>query len=213
MRTTGLVVLAAGLLLAGACGGDNSGSSVNTAAGAATAAPSTSTSAASTSTSDPRTQQQLDADKATAQNAVLKLADLPTGWIGTPATDTADTDLQQQMSACIGSDLSNKSPTRVESDDFADPNDTMTASNSVSVLPSTAANNAAMDTFMNAKVPGCLAQAMDSAISKNLASSDTTLPQGTTIGKAEAATESFPNVADRTAATASPSPSKPTASR
>jgi len=62
-------------------------------------------------------------------------------------------------------------------------------------------------------VPGCLAQAMDSAISKNLASSDTTLPQGTTIGKAEAATESFPNVADRTAATASPSPSKPTASR
>jgi len=78
MRTTGLVVLAAGLLLAGACGGDNSGSSVNTAAGAATAAPSTSTSAASTSTSDPRTQQQLDADKATAQNAVLKLADLPT---------------------------------------------------------------------------------------------------------------------------------------
>jgi hypothetical protein len=61
-------------------------------------------------------------------------------------------------------------------------------------------NHAAMDTFMNAKVPGCLGQAMDSAISKNLASSDTTLPNGTTIGKAEAATESFPNVADRTAA-------------
>jgi len=197
MRTTGLVVLAAGLMLAAGCGGDNSGSSVNTSA---TTSVASGTAAPNTSTSDPRTQQQLDADKATAQNAVLKLADFPTGWTGTPATDTADEDLQQQMSACIGSDLAKKSPTRVESDDFADPDDTMTASNSVSVLPSVDANNAAMDTFMNAKVPGCLSQAMDSAISKNLASSDTTLPKGTTIGKAEAATESFPNVADRTAA-------------
>jgi hypothetical protein len=139
-----------------------------------------------------------------AQNPVLKIGDLPTGWTGKPSTDTGDSaTVEKEMAACIGTTAilsSTSNPTRVESDDFADPDETYTASNTVSLAPSTAAVNTAMDTFTNAKMPGCLAQAMDDAISQSLSSSATTLPAGTTVGKAQAASESFPNVADRTTA-------------
>jgi hypothetical protein len=134
----------------------------------------------------------------------LKIADLPAGWTGTPATDTATSaGLDAQIAACAGTtaSLSTKSnPTHVDSDDFSDPDGNNTVSNSVALSASALTTNAVMDALSNPKIPGCLAQALDALINQNLASSGTTLPAGTTVGQAQAATESFPNVADRTLA-------------
>jgi hypothetical protein len=173
------------LVIAAACGGSSHGSSAATA-----------------TSSDPRSQTRIEADKAAAQNALLKLSDFPTGWTSKPASNpTANADLDKQLAACVGADVTNQSnPTHVASDDFSDPNGSNTASNSVGLAASADASNAAMDKFSGPKVPGCLAQAMDTAIAQNTQSSGTTLPKGVTIGKADAATESFPNVADRTTA-------------
>jgi hypothetical protein len=209
VRTTRLGIAALALALITAC--SSGGSSVSssptvartpTSGAAASGTPTSGVS--STSTSDPRPPQQIAADKATAQAAVLKLADLPAGWTGTAPTDTGTSSgLDAQLAACLGTTASistNSNPTHVDSDDFSDPSGDNTVSNSVALLASADATKAVMDALSNPKVPGCLAQTLDDLISQNLASSGTTLPAGTSVGHAQAALESFPNVADRTLA-------------
>jgi hypothetical protein len=206
MRLVGLALVASLGVVAAACSSSGNGA-VSTAAPSSTVASSStaaSGSSASSATSDPRTQQQIDADRAAAQAAVLKLSDLPAGWMSRPSTATSGGDaVQAQMAACLGVDSSffkNSDKARVQSDDFDDPTVTMEVSNTVTVTPSSTTGNSVMDVFSRPEVPGCLGQAMDQAINQQATASGSTLPAGTTIGKAQVAPESFPNVADRTTA-------------
>jgi hypothetical protein len=202
MRLARLALAATVGLVVAACTSSGTGA-VSTAASSSSGSSTSSGSSASSSTSDPRTQEQIDADRAAAQAAVLKLSDLPTGWTSHSSTQSSGTDaVQGQLATCLGVDSSvfRKSAARVQSDNFDDPDDTMEVSNTVAVTASTSTANNAMDVYSKPEVPSCLGQAMDQAISQQAKASGTTLPAGTTIGKAQVAPESFPNVADRTTA-------------
>jgi hypothetical protein len=201
MRLGRLALVASVGLLTAACTSSGNGA-VSTAASSASS--TSSAPSASSSTSDPRSQQQIDADRAAAQAAVLKLSDLPAGWTSHATTDSSGGDaVQAQLATCLGVDSSffkRSEKARVESDDFDDPDDTMEVSNTVAVTASTNNANFAMDVYSKAEVPSCLGSAMDQAINQQATASGSTLPAGTTIGKSQVAPESFPNVADRTTA-------------
>ena len=87
MRIRGFVALLAVGLLATACGGS-----------------SAKTGGAGPTTTKPATPQQLAADKALAQQAVLRLSDLPAGYKGTPHDESPDDTppaVLKKFAACI----------------------------------------------------------------------------------------------------------------
>ena len=117
---SGIVCVA---LLAG-CGG--SGKS---------ASPSTTTTVPPTTTVVPSTPRQLAADRATARRAVLTLADLPHGFLGTPHDNSSNTPIpppvEQQFVTCahvpkalaahLLDDKPDPTAPSVDSDDFSLP--------------------------------------------------------------------------------------------
>src|SRR5436305_10364969 len=93
----------------------------------------TSTGSSSPTTIDSRDATQLAADKTAAVTTVLKLDDLPSGWMAQPNPDESSRSAEQRSAEAQFADCANvdpsvigggeTSPTRARSDEFSDSTD------------------------------------------------------------------------------------------
>jgi hypothetical protein len=193
MRRRLAVGLASVCLLA-ACGGSSSSPKVLPST-AETAAPAETVAA-----------QDVDADRALANNAVLKGSDLPLGWTAAPNEDSTDgPDLDQLMSDCmqVPSGFFSDDPGKVQADspDFTSPDDTQ-VHNSITIEATASAIQEPFAIFTRPEMVGCLQQAMtaelDYTFSHDIDGSPP--PSDVTIGKATVEKEDFPTIGDGTVA-------------
>jgi hypothetical protein len=190
-----LIPLLFALAIVAGCGGsdkapEESGHSTSNSAAPTTAVP----------------KQNVTADRAAAEAAVLKLADMPSGWTSSPVEDDASDNLNKRLADCLGvtvSELNAKSPASVDSPDFSDPDDNQTVSNTVAFLGDVGAVTRRLDLLSGPKVPACFSEAVTSEINDRIEHPESpadTLPKGSKIGDATVAEMSFPNLGDRTVA-------------
>jgi hypothetical protein len=163
----------------------------------------TSTTAKSTTT----TAQDISADTAAAAAAVLQLADLPTGWEGTPHTeDDSGPDINGELADCVGVSrtllTTTDNPTNADSPDFSEAESGATAQNSIGFVSTVAKARQALAVFARTELPDCLATVMEKTLADQLANPDPGEPPATglTFGTISVKRMSFPNVADETSA-------------
>jgi hypothetical protein len=146
----------------------------------ATAAAETTTTAAGTS-----------ADQQLARTGVLQPTDFPAGWEQTPRAPTSDTELDAQAAKIPSCkpfrtfSATNRRQPRAQSENFDEGQSSVT--NTVSVFPSTAPAVAAIATFRDARIPGCLERLFTAVYRKELAKKPKTAKQlksvMTTLGR------------------------------
>jgi hypothetical protein len=176
MATRWIGLVAAVALLAGACG-DDGGSSPATTAG--------------------RTADQIAADKAAAQAAVLTQSDLPTGWTGRPHKEVNDAALNAELAGCLNVPLAlinRDKPTSVHADDFEDPSGRLEVDNTVGVEVTAAQANALLAIYQKPQMPDCLQKALTTRLEKSLSSTPTSAGGGARVGQVKVATLDFPTV-------------------
>ena len=149
--------------------------------------------------------QDVAADRAAAEAAVLQFADLPDGWSGTPhSTDTSGPDIQVEIAECVGVDpelvSSEENPTSVDSADFADDSTGATVQNSVAFTPTEDRAEKVMAVFADPAMPGCLATAMQHVLAYPAASQNAEERTDESYGAVVVEPLPFPNVGDETVA-------------
>jgi hypothetical protein len=113
--------------------------------------------------------QDVAADQAAGEAAVLKLADLPrtAGWTAAPYDDTyVASASDDQTAGCLGvtvRDFDAMGPTDVHADEFADPNGNGIAT-TVSYRADEGDANRLLSAFTAASAPGCLATHVDQGV-------------------------------------------------
>jgi len=128
----------------------------------ATAAAGTTTTAAGAS-----------ADQQLARSGVLQPTDFPAGWQQTPRGPTSDSALDAQAAKIPSCKpfraftATNRRQPRAQSENFDEGQSSVT--NTVSVFPSTTQAVAAIATFRDARVPGCLERVFTAVYRKELA--------------------------------------------
>lgn len=150
--------------------------------------------------------QNVVADKAAAEAAALKLADLPAGWTATPATKTPDAPgVDAQLATCLGvsvAELDKSGPADFKSDDLSDANNN-TVSNSVGYAPSADQAKKEFAIFKDPKVPGCLGTALSNFLTyqiKHPTNPSDSIPDSVSFGTPTVAPLSVATVGDQTAA-------------
>jgi hypothetical protein len=176
-----------------------------TAACASNTSTTTSSSAAS-STSSSTVSQDVAADKALAQAALLKLSDFPTGWTSLPSTSNQGSPaVEKQLISCLHVSpqfLDSNNPTNVDSPDFSDPNNN-TASNSVTYGASASTVHSQFAVLTSTAFAPCVQQAVKTEIAYALqhpSNPSDTVPSGLTFGSPTVAQMSFPTLGDQTVA-------------
>ena len=151
--------------------------------------------------------QDVDADKAAAENAVLKLSDMPSGWTAEPAdNDEGDPDIANGIAECLDvpvDEFKQEGPAKVESPTFNDPEEDFSIQNEVSYLADADLAKERFDLLAGDDVPGCFAEGMSAFIDEmieNPPDPENTLPKGAEIGDPKVQEMSFPNLADHTVA-------------
>jgi hypothetical protein len=204
------VALALPLLIA-ACSSSSKASS-----GTTPTTPATPTSPPVTSAPAPTAPaQNVEADKARAAAASLKLSDFPAGWTSSPSTATnGPSGLKAQVAKCLGVSESNLTdpPASYDSPDFNDPNNN-TISDTVGYRATPADQDAPFAVVSSDKVPACLGTAFTKVINdaiKHPTNPSDTLPEGVTVGTPTVSPMSFPQFGDKSTAyrTTSPSPTR-----
>jgi hypothetical protein len=193
-RVMGVVASASILLLAG-CGKSGSKQATGT---------TTTASAAPTTTTTTLPPQNVAADTALAKAATLRLTDLPQGWTGAPHDDSGDdTGIDAELAKCLGvsvQQLNENGPADVNSPDFSDADGGTTISNDVGYEPTVATAQKEMATFTGAKVPSCLATALNAYLQAQLAhpsDPSDSLPPGVTFGAPVVTQLAFPTIGDQ----------------
>jgi len=148
----------------------------------ATAAAATTTTTAGTST-----------DEQLARTGVLQPTDFPAGWQHTPRGPTSDKELDAQavkIPSCKPFrtfSATNRRQPRAQSENFDQGQSNVT--NTVSVFPSTDRAVAALATFRDARIPGCLERLFTAVFRKQLEKKPSTAKQlksvTTTLGREE----------------------------
>ena len=193
-RTAGPLIASVALLsIAGAACGSSGGNN--------------SAQSSTTSTTTGSTGQNVEADKAAAQAASLKLSDFPAGWTSQPATynNNPSQGLTAQLAKCLGVSQAalTKAPARYESPDFSEPSSNNSVSSDVGYRATAHDQQTAFAIVSGSKVPGCLATAVaaviDDAIKHPTKPSDT-LPAGAKVGTTKVSQMSFPQVGDKSIA-------------
>jgi hypothetical protein len=172
MRRTLLPILVALLLLV-ACSSSSK-----------TATSSNGTGGSNGASADPRTQQQLDADKATVEGANLKLSDFPTGWASTPNNESAaNSKVQQELASCLHVDaaLLDRAKVRSVSDDFN--SHQATASATVVALPTVEQAQAVLAAQKKPEARDCYQKAFEAILRDTIAhpTEGASLPSGIKI--------------------------------
>lgn len=182
-RTTG-VLLALGMLL-GACGGGDGGDG--------------------DSAGTTQVTQNLAADRALAEQAVLRISDFPPGWEAKPHEEAPDDPtITRQMSECLKVDLAlleRDNPASADSPDFKSP-EQAEVDNSVGIAPSNGKAQELFTIFERPDTPGCLTKAVAEVIQQALKrpKAGEELPQGVTVGQVTINRASFPTMGERTVA-------------
>lgn len=157
----GIVALA---VLAAGCGDDTEDET------SPTTTPATSPTTTAAPAADPRTPEQLAADRAAAERAVLKLADFPPGWTAEPDTDDTSPEVQaarERFAACVGLDRSLLGPATsdrpsAESDDFE--NGRLEAESRVTMMPSANRANEQLVALRKPESRGCFETFVNAAL-------------------------------------------------
>lgn len=195
------------LLGLAACGsspqsGGNPPTTVNNTPTTAQSAPPTAASTTTTANSS----QNLEADKAAAQMASLKLSDFPTNWTSQSRSNSATPQtVDSQFADCVGVSPTSlaDAPASYSSPSFQSPTNLDKAASSTHYWATTNEAKQSFDVWSNSKFPECMAKASDRFLEhqiKHPSSPDDTLPEGTTIGKTTISPLSMPQFGDRTIA-------------
>ena len=168
--------------------------------------PATTRSGSTTTTTASQPAQNVARDRALGRLALFRLSDFPAGWTAQPQEDEGNSrQLQQELANCLQMDVSllRSQPTRVESPNFSDSDETK-ISNTVTYEPSVAVAEKWFRIFAASQTPACLTKAMATAIDEALRRSAKTREAvrsaGVEIGKATVAPMSFPRMADESIA-------------
>ena len=162
-----------------------------------------STAGGSTTSPSSGPQQNVAADKALAQMAILKLSDFPAGWTSNPSQSSSSGDQQfgNDLDTCLHTSESilrtNGSPASADSPEFDDSN-ANTAESAVQYRASTANAQAVMKIVQQTNFPSCMTTAISKVITSAIQNPSTgsTLPAGASVGSVTFAAMSFPTYAD-----------------
>ena len=187
MRARAMAIVLVVAALASACGGDDDESAPK---GTATTPPT----------------QNVAADRAVAEQAVLRLSDFPPGWQAQPHEESPDDpDLTRQLSECLRVDLAllegEAGDASADSPDFESPNDQEVQS-SVGLAPTSAKAQELFAVFERPETPGCLSRAVSQSIETELKKpmpGQQARPE-VTVGQVSVNRASFPTIGDRTVA-------------
>ena len=176
------------------------------AAACTSKASTTTSSSAASSTSSSAVSQDVAADKALAQAALLKLSDFPTGWTSTPSTSNQGSQaIDKQLMSCLHVSpqfLDSNNPTNVDSPDFSDANGN-TASNSVTYEASASTVQSQFAILTSSTFVPCVQAAVNAEILyaiQHPSNPSDTVPSGLTFGNPTVAQMSFPTLGDQTVA-------------
>ncbi len=152
------------------------------------------------------TTQNVAADRAVAEQAVLKLSDFPPGWQAKPHEESPDDpDLSRQLSECLRVDLSllegKANDASTDSPDFESPDEEEVGS-SVGLAPTSTKAQELFAIFERPETPGCLTKAVSQSIETALKKPKPgqEIPAGVTVGQVSINRVSFPTIGDRTVA-------------
>ncbi len=158
------------------------------------------TSSSPATTVDPRSPTQVAADKATADAAVLKLADLPSGWTAQPNSDDSSSSAEQrsaeaEFADCAGVDPSvigagRSSPTRAKSDQFSDSGNHQVESSATVVATREGAKDQ-LTSVRKPTVPACLAKFVNRAIRSSIENPKPGQPPPTNVTFGDAKVENL----------------------
>ena len=193
-RTRVVAVALAATLVIAACGSDDSGTGAgaggDTIASASTTADTTETTVAdttpdtteattedTTATTDAPTQD-VEADTAAAQGALLTLADFPEGWSEASAADGAGTEIDGRLAECVGVDGSEAVAATA---DFSSPDGSIVAAQSVDVQATERDARLVIAQLTNPEVPECVAAAYAELGAAALSAG--AIAEGATIGE------------------------------
>lgn len=145
------------------------------------------------------TARDVDADLAAARAGLLRLSDLPDGWVEAEADAEEDDDdgLTVQLAECLDVDpallATPDNPTNAESPDFSDPESGASVSNSIAYTESVARAQEVLEIFGQAELPSCLSTIMTELLGKEL-------PAGMTFGTIDVKRLAMDSDADETMA-------------
>lgn len=145
------------------------------------------------------------ADKALAEQALLKLSDFPTGWTSKPSSSGGSPDIYKRFASCLHTSLgllTGTSPRGASSPDFSYTNQN-SVSNRVGYESSPARVDEAMNVLREPQLPSCLESALNAYITYTIqhpTNPNSTLPSGVSVGNSTVAQMSFPNVGDQSIA-------------
>lgn len=148
--------------------------------------------------------QNIAADKAAAEQAVLRLSDFAPGWQANPHEESPDDpDLTRRLGECLRVDVSlmGENPASADSPDFESPDEQEVLS-SVSFAPTAAKAQEMFAIFERPETPGCLSDAGSKAVEDSLKRPEPgeEVPAGVTVGKVSVNRASFPTMGERTVA-------------
>ena len=193
--TRTLAAALAGTLLIAACGSD-SNDSVDGTATTATETTTSDTTPETTSDTTPETteaagdatttteapSQDVEADTAAAEAALLTLADLPDGWTEAPGDGT--TDVQDRLAECIGVDSLTSADAGATSADFSSPDGNLVVVERVGVNATERDARFVLAGMTDPEVPACVAAAYTELGAAALGTG--AVAEGTSIGEVTA---------------------------
>ena len=147
--------------------------------------------------------QDVEADQAAADAALLTLSDFPAGWSEAPADDEDEdtTELDERFAECFGIEADSEGIIDTEAEastgDFTDPNEDTTISHGVNVAATEEELTAAFGTFASDDLPACLTDAYNDAL---LGSLGDEVPDDVEIGDVTVARLNITPTGDQTSA-------------
>jgi len=164
--TRTLVAALAGTLLIAACGSDSDDSTdgpattvteTTTPETTSDTTPETTEAAVDDTTTTEAPSQDVEADTAAAEAALLTLADFPDGW--TEAPSDAGTDVEDRLAECIGVDSLTSADASATSADFFSPDGNLVVVESVGVNATERDARFVLAGITDPEVPACVAAA------------------------------------------------------
>ena len=175
-----LVAAVAVAVVAAGCGGDSG--------------EKTSSTTVASAPTDPRGRGQLNTDRAAAENAVLRLSDLPSGWTGEADTDDSVPEVDAarvRFADCLGLDRGligarARAGASASSDDFEDGTN-LQVQNRVTVLPTPERAREQLAALKQPSAGGCFETFVNAAIELVVGNPGPgrTSPPGVSFGRAQ----------------------------
>jgi hypothetical protein len=148
-------------------------------------------------------QEDVSGDQAVADATVFVLDDFPVGWRQepAPAEDPVDQQMRDALAGCLGVEVTDIEPDHPSADSprFVGPDDSQ-VSNSTTVAPSVEEAERLFDVMTSDEVPGCYAQAIQSAVDAGMATPSGPAAQDVSFGQPTVSPTSFPAMGDESVA-------------